>query len=196
MTINFENFFWINQPKVYKIASTEIRIQTEPDTDLWQRTYYGFRHDNAPAFLMTSNERYFSFTFKTNTAPFQKRFDQTGVIVYQDSDNWFKAGIETENETFQRLGSVVTNDGFSDWASTDISTEVTEMYYRLSRRESDFCIEYSKDGQTYQQMRIFHLAKGAGEIQFGIYAASPEDSSFEAVFSEFTLGECQWLTHQ
>jgi regulation of enolase protein 1 (concanavalin A-like superfamily) len=44
-------------------------------------------------------------------------------------------------------------------------------------------------------MRICHLHEGAGAIRFGIYACSPEDSSFEAVFTNFALTECKWLAH-
>ena len=32
--------------------------------------------------------------------------------MYPDSDNWFKASIEYENESIQRLGSGVANNGF------------------------------------------------------------------------------------
>ncbi len=57
------------------------------------------------------------------------------------------------------------------------------MWYRLSRREDDYCIECSQDGATFRQMRICHLHQGGGKIRFGIYACSPEDSSFTASFS-------------
>jgi uncharacterized protein len=82
------------------------------------------------------------------------------------------------------------------WATTDISADIKTIFYRLSRRESDFCIENSFDGLVYKQMRIFHLFEGAEEIQFGVYACSPEISSFEAVFSELELTECKWEAHQ
>ena len=36
---------------------------------------------------------------------------------------------------------------------------------------------------------------GAGKIQFGIYACSPEDSSFTAKFTKMQLTECQWKSH-
>ena len=52
------------------------------------------------------------------------RFDQCGVVMSLDSDNWFKASIESEDEKIQRLGSVVTNHGYSDWATTDISSDI------------------------------------------------------------------------
>ena len=44
--------------------------------------------------------------------------------MYLNSDNWFKASIEYEDEKIQRLGSVVTNHGYSDWATTDISSNI------------------------------------------------------------------------
>lgn len=44
-----------------------------------------------------------------------------------DSENWLKASIEYENEQYQRLGSVVTNQGDSDWAATDIDASIREM---------------------------------------------------------------------
>ena len=37
--------------------------------------------------------------------------------------------------------------------------------------------------------------EGAGKIAFGVYACSPEDSSFTAVFSDLALTECQWPAH-
>ncbi|MBM9832789.1 DUF1349 domain-containing protein, partial [Enterococcus faecalis] len=51
------------------------------------------------------------------------------------------------------------------------------------------------DGQVFHQMRICHLVKGAQDIQFGVYACSPEQSSFTAVFSEMDVMDCQWPAH-
>lgn len=195
MKFDVDKLFWIHEPKDFTLEEHKITIKTEPNTDFWQRTYYGFRNDSAPALLMNMSEPFFTFTVKTEFNS-TNRFDQCGVIIYQDSDNWFKASIEYENETFQRLGSVVTNHGYSDWATTDISAGIKSMYYRLSRRESDFLIEASTDGIEYRQMRIFHLFEGGADIQMGVYACSPENSSFDAVFSEFELTECKWEAHQ
>ena len=186
---------WTRPPRDYRVTETEITVTTEPHTDLWQRTYYGFRNDNAPVLQMETEEEFFSFVVKTDFSSSHHRFDQCGVAVYLDSDNWLKGSIEYENEEFQRLGSVVTNRGYSDWATTDIPASVKSMWYRLSRRKSDYCIECSEDGVHFKQMRICHLFEGAGKIRFGIYACSPEDSSFRAVFSHMELTECKWLPH-
>ncbi len=193
--MNFDNFEWIRKPQSYRVNHDVIEIITVPHTDLWQRTYYHFQNDNAPVFQMETEEKYFSFTVKTDFADSHQRFDQCGIVMYLDSENWLKASIEYENEAYQHLGSVVTNQGYSDWATTEISADVKTMWYRLSRREDDFCIENSEDGVKFKQMRICHMHKGNGKVQFGIYACSPEESSFKAVFSNMQLGECMWKAH-
>jgi len=185
---------WIREPQNWSAEENRIEITTDAGTDLWQRTYYGFRNDNAPVLQMETDERYFSFTVRAEFA-YNRRYDQCGIAMYLDSDNWLKASIEYENDSFQRLGSVVTNCGYSDWATTDIPAAVKSMWYRLSRRESDFCIECSEDGETFRQMRICHMHAGAGTVRFGIYACSPEESSFRAVFSDMALTECKWEAH-
>ena len=186
---------WIRAPKNYKISKDKIEIFTEPQTDLWQRTYYGFRNDNAPVLQLVTDEKYFSFTVKASY-DYKRRFDQCGVVVYLDGENWLKASVEYENGTMQRLGSVVTNHGYSDWATVDVDAAVNTVWYRLSRREYDYCIECSFDGVNFKQMRICHLSEGGGEIRFGIYACSPEQSSFKAVFTEMELTERKWSAHK
>lgn len=185
---------WTREPKSFSISNQEIVIETQPHTDLWQRTYYHFQNDNAPLLQMTIEDDYFSFVVKT-TFNSKHRFDQCGLVMYLDSENWLKASIEYENEDFQHLGSVVTNQGYSDWATTEIEASIKEMWYRLSRRGNDFRLECSQDGQSFKQMRICHMVKAKGPIQCGIYACSPEDSSFTARFTDLEVLECQWPSH-
>ncbi len=190
-----DNLYWTRAPKKYSITDTLITIETDPLTDLWQRTYYGFQNDNAPVLQMKTTRKFFSFTVKT-TFNSSALFDQCGIAIYLDSENWAKASVEYENERISRLGSVVTNNGYSDWATSDIPSTITEIWYRLSRRQSDYYIETSTDGVNFHQMRAFHLFHGDGEISFGIYAASPVDHSFTAQFSDMQVTECQWPAWQ
>lgn len=193
--MNLKDFKWTRQPESYKIYDDKIEIITKPHTDLWQRTYYHFQNDNAPVLQIETDEKYFSFVVKTEFNDSHHRFDQCGIVMYLDSENWLKGSIEYENNQFQHLGSVVTNHGYSDWATTAIDASIKSMWYRLSRREDDYCIECSTDGIVFTQMRICHMFKGDGKITFGIYACSPEDSSFKAVFSHMQILECQWKAH-
>ncbi len=189
-----ESLLYYNSPDI-TIKNDTVEFITKPNTDLWQKTYYNFQHDNAPFIQIKICKKYFSFTVKVKYFS-KKRFDQAGIILYLDSKNWLKASVEYENKDFQRLGSVVTNKGFSDWATVDIPANITEMYYRLSRRENDFCIENSFDGKTFKQMRICHLDKANEDVNVGIYACSPEDSSFKAIFSNMLISDCMWMEHK
>ena len=194
MKVNIHEMKWTREPKNYKIYDDKAEIITDPHTDLWQRTYYHFRNDNAPALQMSTDKKYFSFIVKTEFES-KNRFDQCGVVMYLDSENWLKASVEYENERFQHLGSVATNMGHSDWATTAIDASVKSMWYRFSRREDDYCIECSADGVNYSQMRICHMWRANETIQFGIYACSPENSSFKATFTNLEITDCQWLAH-
>ncbi len=193
--MDLHGFQWLREPKAYSVKDGTVAITTQPNTDLWQRTYYHFRNDNAPVFQMETEETFFSFVVKTDFSGSHHRFDQCGIVMYLDSENWLKASVEYENESFQHLGSVVTNHGYSDWATTEIPANIKTMWYRFSRREDDYCVECSEDGLTFKQMRICHVHKGGGKIRFGIYACSPEDSSFTALFDHMALTECAWKAH-
>ncbi|GAM57994.1 hypothetical protein JCM19231_2117 [Vibrio ishigakensis] len=206
--VDFTKAKWIFPPKEFEVSTEAISITTEPQTDFWQRSYYGFRNDNAPALQLESEDN-FSFTVRVDFE-YQAQFDQCGLIIYLDNENWFKASIEYENQEFSRLGSVVTNLGYSDWATTDIPLP-SHIWYRLSRRGPDFLIESSLDGETFKQMRIFHLHKlgettpemgkamppmpATNAVKFGVYACSPLQSSFTAKFSQMSLEPCKWEAH-
>ncbi|HXK36922.1 MAG TPA: DUF1349 domain-containing protein [Candidatus Paceibacterota bacterium] len=208
MKVDFTKGEWINAPRVSKTSRDAVEITTDPFTDFWQRSFYGFRNDNAPALLLDAHE---NFTFSTRVEfAYRARFDQCGVLVYIDSDSWFKASIEREDGQCSRLGSVVTNFGYSDWATTDIES-TDHLWYRLSRRGPDMLVEQSIDGKSFRQMRIFHLhclgettaemgrldppAPADRAVRYGLYACSPLDSSFTAKFTEFDLSDCQWRAH-
>ena len=60
---------WTRPPRDYRVTETEITVTTEPHTDLWQRTYYGFRNDNAPVLQMETEQEFFSFVVKTDFPP-------------------------------------------------------------------------------------------------------------------------------
>ena len=208
MNMDFSSAKWLYPPQKSEVSAQAVRIVTDPGSDFWQRSYYGFRNDNAHALLLESDQN-FTFTVRASFR-YQGRFDQCGPVIYLDSDNWFKASAEYEEAGLSRLGSVVTNLGYSDWATTDIATP-SQMYYRLSRRGPDFLIESSPSGQDFKQMRVFHLhvlgettaemgklnppAPAAQAIRFGVYACSPLNASFEAVFDHWTFEDCQWLAH-
>ena len=99
--MNLDKFVWTREPEKYVIDGDSLRVTTSPHTDLWQRTYYHFRNDNAPAFQMETEEKYFSFVVKTSFEDSHHRFDQCGIVIYLDSDNWLKGSIENPKQTVE-----------------------------------------------------------------------------------------------
>ncbi len=181
-----EDFYWFHEPKEHH-CDEGLVIITEPDTDFWQRTHYGFRRDNGHC-LFTKMQGDFTFTGHFEFEP-QTVYDQCGLIVRIDQDNWIKVSTEYENEQISRLGSVVTNLGYSDWATTDISSEIQSMWYRMSKQGNDFIIENSMDGDHWKQMRITHLHQEIDRLEAGIYACSPQDSSFRCTVKKIVIAE-------
>ncbi|SFF31751.1 DUF1349 domain-containing protein [Sunxiuqinia elliptica] len=187
----FSDFYWINPPDEFSIEEQEVCWQTKPQTDLWQRTGYGFRHDSASLFV-TEVTGDFSFQLKTAYPNAESLYDQCGIVMYQNSEQWLKASVELISRDHAHLGAVLTQQGYSDWSSTDIPASEREMWYRLSRRGNDFYLENSEDGKLFKQMRLFHFKLETIKARIGVYACSPTSGSFQASFSEFELGPCTW----
>ena len=55
--MRFEVFVWIREPEKYEIDGDSLKVITSPHTDLWQRTDYHFRNDNAHVFQKETEEK-------------------------------------------------------------------------------------------------------------------------------------------
>ena len=62
--MDMSKFTWTRTPGSCSAAEDKFTVTTLPHTDLWQRTYYHFRNDNAPVFQMETEEKFFSFIVK------------------------------------------------------------------------------------------------------------------------------------
>ena len=61
-----------------------------------------------------------------------------------------------------------------------------------TKQKNDFIIEYSDDGISWKQLRIAHLHSKFHELNVGIYACSPMDSTFDVVFDSYILEKSKW----
>lgn len=180
---------WFNPPPHWQL-NHGLELATGANTDLWQRTHYGFRRDDGHALLLTVNGD-FEASIGVRFEP-RQQYDQAGMLLRVDSDNWVKASCEYEDESLSRIGSVVTNLGYSDWATSDLPSSVRQLHYRLSRRGDDVKLDFSHDGQHWQQMRIAHLHLAPATVAVGPYACSPTGSDFRCTFDYFRVTENRW----
>jgi len=180
-----DNFFWLNKPD-FTFDKGKLSITTAAETDFWQRTHYGFSRDNGHA-MLTSVSGNFTMTVQTEFN-YNSQYDQCGILLRIDGLNWIKVSAEKEDSERCRLGSVITNLGYSDWASSDIDSHISIMWYRIKCTDNDFLIESSPDGIIWTQMRIAHLHSRQRPLNIGIYACSPkEEGGFSASFSDFSI---------
>jgi len=157
----------------------------EPDakTDYWQGTHYGFRVDNGH-FLYLEVEGNFILSTKVSFFP-ANQYDQAGLMVRFSPEYWIKTSVEYEPQEPNRLGSVVTNHGYSDWATQDFPKDQNELGFRIQRQGDDYILSHRQPGdkKPWGQMRIAHLHNPAGgPIQCGLYACSPIGVGFRAAF--------------
>jgi uncharacterized protein len=184
------DFYWLNEPKQVEFDSGLVMI-TQPETDFWQGTHYGFRRDDGHC-LLTRLDGDFALSTQVTFTP-KAEYDQCGLMVRLDAENWIKMSIEYGMDATSRLGSVVTNLGYSDWATQDINSAICEVWYRLSKRGPDFLLESSFDGEQWQQMRIAHLHRPFTTIEAGLYACSPLGADFHGRFHWLTIAENNWM---
>ena len=182
-------FYWFNEPTTYQLGAG-LEIYTDEKTDFWQNTHYGFQRDDGHC-LLTRLAGDFSLMTHAEFRP-QEMYDQCGLMVRIDRENWIKVSTEYESEQHSRLGSVVTNLGYSDWATQDISSTHTEMWYRISRNGPDFLLENSYDGQNWLQLRITHLHQVPEQLEVGVYACSPIGKDFWCRFDLLEISKNEW----
>ena len=108
MKINTNELKWTRTPRQYSVLEDRVEMITEPYTDLWQRTYYHFRNDNAPVLQMETDEKFFSFTVKTEFEKFGSAVKAAQNRLEQASDELDKlVGVRTRQ--IQRKLANVTN---------------------------------------------------------------------------------------
>lgn len=180
-----KRFEWYNEPENVRFNERGMVVTAKPQTDFWQSTHHNFHKDNGH-FFFTRTITDFVLTVKWQ---FEKsfQFDQCGLMLRVDERNWFKLSLMSEQADAPKLGTSLTNFGYSDWAVQDLPQPLTEIWYRLKRSGSDYIAYFSVDGVVYKQMRLFHLVNDNPEIKVGAYAAAPRRSSFEAVLETLEL---------
>jgi regulation of enolase protein 1 (concanavalin A-like superfamily) len=184
-----EGFHWFNAPAKFRLGAG-LEIFTDAKTDFWQNTHYGFQRDDGHC-LLTSLRGDFSVSTHVEFKPLEK-YDQCGLMLRGDRQNWVKVSTEYEDARHSRLGSVVTNLGYSDWATQDVSSSRREMWYRISKNGRDLLLESSYGGRAWTQLRIAHLHQPFETLDVGVYACSPIGKDFWCRFDLLMVSENKW----
>lgn len=192
-----EKMQWFNEPSQWEINDKKLTLFATPQSDYWRIAHYGFTVDDAP-FLYTTYGGEFEAKVKI-TGDYRERYDQAGMMIRIDHENYIKTGIEYVDGKYN-LSAVVTHHT-SDWSVITLDRAVPFIWIKAVRRLDAVEIYYSYDDQTYTLMRIAWLQDNT-PVQVGLMAASPDGQGFQASFEHFQVKHLpdqrrvEWLEKQ
>ena len=188
------NLYWINDPPDFELDSNAggLRVSPAGGKDFWQKTFYTptLIKADGPALLRRVPEALkewraeVHFSLENVTA----QFDQAGIMVYQDSAHWLKAGVEVVDGV-PRMSCVVTNT-FSDW-SVQPWRRATDVTIRVSYVRQSFAVEYEGEDGKWHFYRIAPsmVDKTGGELGVGMMCCAPTKAGMAAVFHCFSISD-------
>lgn len=176
---------WEQEPIRWQILENgnDLNIEVMADTNYWQRTRHGRRDDNGHFLALTVAED-FEMSVTVSPAP-TTQYDQAGLMI-RDSDHcWLKTSAEFEQPGWYRLGAVVTNHGWSDWSTQDVSDG--DQHLRIRRSGGNVVVDAAVGTNPWSQLRVAHLVDAREHLRAGVYACSPRGSGFLAQFRSFSV---------
>ncbi len=189
-----EKMNWFNEPANWQINGGTLIMDVTPNSDYWRISHYGFTVDDAP-FYYAEYGGEFEAKVKIS-GDYKVRFDQAGMMIRLDHENYIKTGIEFVDGKYN-LSTVVTHKT-SDWSVIALDRPVDYIWIKAVRRLDAVVIFYSFDDKEYQMMRNAWV-EANHPVKIGMFAACPDGNGFKARFENFTVRHLpdtrrtQWL---
>ena len=173
---------WFNEPESYGINGNTLEMDVPGHTDYWRIAHYGFTVDDGP-FLYTTCGGEFEAKIKVS-GDYKVRFDQAGLMIRLDHENYVKCGIEFVDGKYN-VSTVVTHHT-SDWSVIKLDRPIPYLWLKAVRRLDAIEIFYSFDDKEYTMMRTLWMQDNC-PLQVGPVAACPDGNGFKARFSDFKV---------
>lgn len=178
---------WLNEPPQWTLEPNNLEhgtleVVTGLETDFWRVTHYGFTRDNGHAYLDRADGDFVAHV--KFTGDYEELYDQAGLMIRLDEQNWIKTGIELESGKLC-LSAVVTRE-FSDWSVIPLETSPEAVWLRLERAGDAVRVDYALDGQHFQMLRLAYFPPNV-PVGIGPMACSPKRAGFKAQFTNFKL---------
>ena len=181
----YEHHIWLNEPPRWQVEGDLLTFSTGAETDFWNNTHYGFRHADGHVFLSPVQGDFSAEA--TFSAAYTELYDQAGVMLRVDSNNWLKTGIEF-TDGLPHFSTVVTRDDQSDWSVIPLPAEAMgAMQVRLTRHDEALRVQYRWGARKWAMARLAFLDMPAA-VSVGPAGCSPVGAGLEISFSRFVVG--------
>ena len=176
---------WINPPPFHETRGDELVVRTGRDTDWWNNTFYGFKHGNGH-FLAHDLTGDFSLE-ATFSAGYRRLYDQAGVMLRVDNNNWLKTGTEFTDGALH-FSVVVTRDDQSDWSVLKLGGDIgLPVTLRLTRHGEALRVQRRDGDGGWQLVRLAYLNMPE-TVKVGPMCCSPTGDGLEVTFSRIAFG--------
>lgn len=173
---------WINPPVTWSLSGGALHLTTNDRTDFWRETHYGFWRDNGH-FWQLSAPREFTTTLVFE-GDYETLYDQAGLMLRIDADNWIKCGIE-HSDGMTNFSTVVTR-GKSDWSVIGQPLISGPQTVRLTAQNNAVIAHFKTPNGTWRLMRVADFPTSS-EAMVGPMACSPERGGFKARFLDLQI---------
>jgi len=179
---SLDKMSWFNEPAEWSVNEGTLTMNVTPQSDYWRISHYGFTVDDAPFFYTTRGGE---FEVKVKiSGDYKTRFDQAGLMLRIDHENYIKTGIEFVDGKYN-LSAVVTHKT-SDWSVIELEKPVDYIWIKAVRRLDAVEIFFSFDDKEYTMMRNCWLQDNT-PVMVGMMAACPDGDGFKVEFSDFKI---------
>lgn len=177
-----EKMQWFNEPEKWTVENQALSMFVTPKSDYWRISHYGFTVDDAPFYYALYGGE---FEVKVKiTGDYKNRFDQAGLMLRIDEQNYIKAGIEFVDGV-HNLSTVVTHKT-SDWSVIALEKPVPFIWIKAVRRLDAVEVFYSFDDKTYTMMRNAWMQDNT-PMMVGVMGACPDGDGFNVKFENFKV---------
>lgn len=182
---------WTHPPVDAQHVGTHLDVTAAEGSDAWRHTAYGFVHDTEHALLspLAVGEA-MEVSFR---APWDGQFDQAGVFVHADEENWVKTGVEFADGHLG-LGAVVTA-GHSDWSVGHVDEWLaSEISVRVSRWPDALIVRARADDGNWRLVRVAPF-DGTVAVAAGPFLAAPTRSGLIVRFTRWERSDADTDLH-
>jgi regulation of enolase protein 1 (concanavalin A-like superfamily) len=175
---------WLNEPRDWSDEDGTIRVVTEAKTDFWRKTFYPWTTDSGHFYHRSVTG---DFTAEvTVAAEHTTLFDQAGLMLRADEQNWVKSGVELTSGAVH-VSTVLTRE-FSDLSTVPVDTTRGPVSLRLTRFGDAVAVHAREAAADWRLVRLAHLPMGDA-VQAGVMCCSPERAGLVVEFRGFQVGD-------
>ena len=189
-TIAWSEGSWTRKPVSISQDGNSLNVEAAAESDWWRTTAYGFIHDDGHALVKEfPNESAVEVSFILN---YTEQFDQAGIFVTSDPENWIKAGVEY-CDGFPQVGAVVTQVN-SDWSVAPVAEWMNqEVTIRVSRSGDAVTVRAGINGDL-RLVRVAPLDPNRTWSAGPMFCA-PTRAGFTVTFTKWTEGPADSELH-